>query len=76
MAAVAVFAVATVVLVRRELRASLDTALSQRAQDVAELAVSAPAVLTEPGALDDSGSAVAALRSGRRRGAALGSSRV
>jgi signal transduction histidine kinase len=55
-AAVAVFAVATVVLVRRELRASLDTALSQRAQDVAGLAVSAPAVLTDPGALEGNAS--------------------
>jgi signal transduction histidine kinase len=51
-AAVAVFAVATVLLVRHELRGSLDAALSQRAQDVAELAVSAPAVLTAPGALE------------------------
>jgi signal transduction histidine kinase len=56
MAAVALFAVATVVLVRRELRSSLDTALSQRAQYVAELAVSAPAVLTDPGALESDAS--------------------
>ncbi len=56
MAAVAVFAVATVVLVRRELRSSLDTALRQRAQDVAQLAVSAPAVLTDPGALESNAS--------------------
>lgn len=55
-AAVAVFAVATVVLVRRELRSSLDSALSQRAQYVAQLAVSAPAVLTAPGALEASAS--------------------
>jgi two-component system OmpR family sensor kinase len=50
--AVALFAVATVVLVDRELRGTLDTALQQRAQEVAELAVSAPAVLTQPGALE------------------------
>ena len=46
--AVAVFTVATVLIVGHQLRASLDTALRQRAQDVAQLAVSAPAVLTEP----------------------------
>ena len=50
------FAVATVVLVRRELRSSLDAALTQRAQDVAALAVSAPAVLTQPGALESTAS--------------------
>jgi signal transduction histidine kinase len=55
-AAVALLAVATVVLVRRELRSTLDTTLSQRAQDVAQLAVSAPAVLTEPGALESAAS--------------------
>ena len=55
-AAVAVFAIATVVLVRHELRASLDTALRQRAQDVAQLAVSAPAVLDDPGALEGNAS--------------------
>ncbi len=52
LAAVAIFAVATVVLVRRDLRGSLDTALRQRAQEVAQLAVSAPAVLNQPGALE------------------------
>jgi two-component system sensor histidine kinase MprB len=52
LAAVAAFALATVVLVRRELRRSLDSALLGRAQVVAQLAVSAPAVLTEPGALE------------------------
>jgi len=51
-AAVALFGVAAVVLVRHELRSSLDTALRQRAAQVAELAVSAPAVLTAPGALE------------------------
>jgi two-component system, OmpR family, sensor kinase len=55
-AAVAVFALATVGLVRRELRSSLDIALRQRAQDVAELAVSAPAVLNSPGALESAAS--------------------
>jgi signal transduction histidine kinase len=51
-AAVCIFAVAAVLLVRRDLRGSLDTALRQRAQAVAQLAVSAPAVLGEPGALE------------------------
>lgn len=55
-AAVALFAVATVVLVRSELRSSLDAALSQRAQDVAQLAVSAPAVLSDPSALESTAS--------------------
>jgi two-component system, OmpR family, sensor kinase len=50
--AVALFAVVTVVLVSHQLRSSLDTSLRQRAQDVAQLAVSAPAVLTDPGALE------------------------
>ena len=39
-------------LVSHQLRGSLDTALRQRAQEVAQLAVSAPAVLTDPGALE------------------------
>jgi signal transduction histidine kinase len=52
LAAVAVFTVATVVLVGHELRGSLDGALRERAQEVAQLAVSAPAVLTDPGALE------------------------
>jgi two-component system, OmpR family, sensor kinase len=51
-AAVAAFALATVVLVGHELRSTLDGALRQRAQDVAQLAVSAPAVLTAPGTLE------------------------
>ena len=50
--AVVLFAVVTVALVDHELRASLDTALRQRAQEVAELAISTPAVLTDPGALE------------------------
>jgi signal transduction histidine kinase len=51
-AALALFWVATVVVVRHELRSSLDNALRQRAEQVAELAVSAPAVLNTPGALE------------------------
>lgn len=51
-AAVALFGVAVVLLVQGELRSSLDSALRQRATDVAELAASAPAVLTDPGALE------------------------
>lgn len=46
------FAVVTVLVVGSELRGSLDTALRQRAEDVAQLAVSAPAVLRDPGALE------------------------
>jgi signal transduction histidine kinase len=56
-AAVALFAGATLVLVRHQLRASLDDALRTRAQEVAQLAVSAPAVLTDPGALEGPASA-------------------
>lgn len=52
LAALALFGVATVLVVRAELRGSLDTALRQRAEQVAELAVSAPAVLTTPGSLE------------------------
>ncbi len=48
----AVFAVAAVVIVSDELRSSLDRALRERAQQVAQLAVSAPAVLNTPGALE------------------------
>jgi signal transduction histidine kinase len=51
-AAVALFGVAAVTLVRHELRSSLDGALRDRAVIVASLAVSAPAVLTAPGALE------------------------
>jgi signal transduction histidine kinase len=50
--AVALFAVATVLLVRHELSSSLDDALRQRAQQVAQLAISAPGVLSSPGALE------------------------
>jgi two-component system, OmpR family, sensor kinase len=51
-AAVALFGVAAEALVRHELRSSLDSALRDRASIVAGLAVSAPAVLTAPGALE------------------------
>ncbi|MGH2890211.1 MAG: sensor histidine kinase [Solirubrobacteraceae bacterium] len=51
-AAVALFGLTTVLIVRHELRGSLDSALRQRALHVSELAVSAPAVLTAPGALE------------------------
>jgi signal transduction histidine kinase len=50
--AVALFATATVLVVGSQLRGSLDQALRQRAQQVGQLAVSAPAVLTDPGALE------------------------
>jgi signal transduction histidine kinase len=52
LAAVVLFAVVTVLLVDHQLNGSLDSALRERAQAVAQLAVSAPAVLTYPGALD------------------------
>jgi signal transduction histidine kinase len=52
LAAVVLSAVAAVALVNHELRGTLDGALRSRAQDVAQLAVSAPAVLTNPGALE------------------------
>ena len=50
--AVALLAVITVLLVDHELRSSLDSALRSRAQEVAELAISTPAVLNDPGALE------------------------
>ncbi|HWF34274.1 MAG TPA: HAMP domain-containing sensor histidine kinase [Solirubrobacteraceae bacterium] len=50
--AVALFGTAAVVLVGRELHNSLDAALRQRAQEVALLSVSAPALLAGPGALE------------------------
>jgi signal transduction histidine kinase len=52
LAAVVLFAVVTVLLVNHELRGSLDTTLRQRALQVAQLAISAPAVLNSPGALE------------------------
>jgi len=51
-AALAIFGVAASLITHRELNGSLDRALRQRAGDVARLAVSAPAVLTTPGALE------------------------
>jgi two-component system, OmpR family, sensor kinase len=50
--AVVLFAVATLVIVDHELHSSLDSALRQRAQEVAQLAISTPAVLDDPGALE------------------------
>jgi signal transduction histidine kinase len=50
--AVALFGTAAVVLVARQLHSSLDAALRQRASEVALLSVSAPALLTAPGALE------------------------
>ncbi len=57
LAAVVVFAIVTVLVVGHELRGSLDAALRERAQEVAELAVTAPSVLRDPGAFEspDSG---------------------
>jgi two-component system OmpR family sensor kinase len=52
LAAVVVFAIVTVALVDHQLRSSLDAALRERAQEVAQLAVSAPGVLSNPGALE------------------------
>ncbi|HWF26377.1 MAG TPA: HAMP domain-containing sensor histidine kinase [Solirubrobacteraceae bacterium] len=50
--AVALFGTAAVVFVNRQLHSSLDAALRERAQEVALLSVSAPALLTAPGALE------------------------
>jgi signal transduction histidine kinase len=50
--AVALFGAAAVLVVGHELHSSLDSALRQRASQVALLSVSAPAVLTAPGALE------------------------
>jgi two-component system OmpR family sensor kinase len=52
LAAVVLSAVITVLLVNHQLRSSLDSGLRARAQEVAQLAVSAPAVLDAPGALE------------------------
>lgn len=52
LAAVVVFGIAAVAATSHELRSSLDRALQQRARDVSRLSVSAPAVLTAPGALE------------------------
>ncbi len=56
LAAVVLFAVVTVLIVDHELNASLNSALRQRAVSVAQLAVSAPAVLDDPGALEGTAS--------------------
>ena len=50
--AVALFGTAAVVFVNRQLHSSLEAALRQRASEVALLSVSAPALLTAPGALE------------------------
>ncbi len=50
--AVAVLGGASQLLIGHELRSSLDRGLEARATDVARLSVSAPALLTAPGALD------------------------
>ena len=50
--AVACLAVSAQVLVAHQLRSSLDASLRSRAVDVARLSVSAPALLTAPGALE------------------------
>ncbi len=50
--AILAFTGTTIALVGASLRGSLDSALRNRAQEVAQLAVSAPAVLTNPGALE------------------------
>jgi two-component system, OmpR family, sensor kinase len=52
LAAVVLFAVIAVLVVGSQLRGSLDSALRARAQDVAELAVTDPGVLGDPGALE------------------------
>jgi two-component system OmpR family sensor kinase len=50
--AVAIFGIAAAAITDHRLHATLDSALRQRARDVARLASSAPAVLTAPGALE------------------------
>ena len=50
--AVVVLGVGARLIVNHQLRSSLDDSLRQRATDVARLSVSAPAVLTAPGALE------------------------
>jgi len=51
--AVAVTGIAFSLITAHELRASLDSALRDRAAEVARLSASAPAVLSQPGALDE-----------------------
>ncbi len=70
LAALALFGAAASAITAQELRSSLDTALEQRARDVARLSVSAPAVLTAPGALEAPGGGrqvVVEVLDGRRR---------
>ena len=70
LAALALFGVAASAITAQELRSSLDRALEQRARDVARLSVSAPAVLTAPGALEAPGGGrqvVVEVLDGRRR---------
>src|SRR3954466_3835014 len=50
--AVVLLAIAVPALLSRDLKGSLDDALRRRAADVAQLNASAPAVLTQPGALE------------------------
>src|ERR1700736_3273952 len=50
--AVAALGGTVALLIAHELRSSLDSSLHSRAQDVARLALSAPSLLTAPGALD------------------------
>ena len=52
--AVACLGVTAEIVVSHRLRSSLDSSLRRQAQDVARLSVSAPALLTAPGALDAS----------------------
>ena len=52
LAALALFGFAASAITAQQLGSSLDRALEQRARDVARLSVSAPAVLTAPGALE------------------------
>jgi two-component system, OmpR family, sensor kinase len=56
LAAVAVFAAASLLLVGHQLRSSLDSALRRRALSVAQLAVTAPGVLNAPGAFESTDS--------------------
>ena len=79
--AVALLAVGVSVLVEDQLRSNLDRSLRDRAAEVARLTVSAPALLTAPGALDTSiGGEQLSIevldRHGRRPGAVAGAGRL
>ena len=52
--AVLVFGIGARIIVSNQMRSTLDRSLHQRAVEVARLSVSAPAVLTAPGALESS----------------------